>query len=574
MTPPLPLPLPFSKASVSLQQFLSAHPEITHEAPSVSVSSNSTNGSQHKHHAPLIEFIRQETVEWKRSFNGTKTTQRCPSFRSHTKLRTPTKLYVLNRLLVGQDEASTCAYNALMHRSHLTQQQHSAFQKMYSQMLHAQTPSHKTWQWFHVNVNEQMLALGEREMMLLLDNIDDESIRYALKLWRHFPDLFDYFVPLNVQYKYEKQLHCSTLHQWTWKQYTYELEIFSPSQCIDQNVLHHICYRITMMSRLGSHKCTHLRLKWFPSNCTKEIGQSLHHACCNHHSNTDAKQVMVWNPYQINTGATYRNTCNSVTIWRREEAAKTFLHEMMHGYGWDFDAPDRVQDWVHDHFAIDPNVEIRFYEAYVETWATLLNVYMSVLFHAPNRSASAKTSRHQKKKKTNRKTKKKEKTNRKTNPNKKKKQTNKTHQINNAIQQLLCIEKQFVMFQVAKLLVHSGFENWQCFFTRNTIQHQPHQPSFHQTTSVFSYFIIRSAHLWDVAWFIRQFSHTPDFKTHRTDSLFDAWLHHLEDVFCSSTYVNTVNAWMQWIQKQCKSTQHDTTSFVLDNMRMTCVETI
>lgn len=552
--------LPFTADSVHLQHFLSSHSLTTVSRPSKTPQT----------HIPLLETIEQESIEWQTKFKGTHLSHSCPSFRktSSTRSHLPTKLYVLSRLMNGTDEASTCARSALFRRAPLTPTQQETFNAAIERVGDRQHDT--TLQWFHVHISEQMLALGDNEIMLLLDDIDDERVRYALKLWRHFPDLFDYFVPLNVQHSYENQLHCSMVYRWQWKKRTYELEVFTPTQCIESKLLHHICYRITMMSLLDANKCTHLRLKWFPSKCTKRIGVHSDDACCKKSQPTATTNAQVWNPYQINTGATYRNTCNSVTIWRREEAGKTFLHEMMHGYGWDFEAPTNAQEWVRDHFAVHPSIEIRFYESYVETWATILNVYMTVMYHRcknHKRHSSSSVQLGSRRKKRNNKIKK-MRTKQKTTVC-----TMKSKSALATVCTLLQLEQAFVMLQVAKILVHSGFERWQDFFTDHKNRHRktPNVPLeshlFQQKTSVFSYFIVRSAHMWNIKWFAHRFC-TPDFNRHRTDELFGEWLSHLLLIFRSTAYTNTINTWMRWIRNQPQK------SFVLDNMRMTCVEAV
>ena len=554
--------IPFTKTSIALQDLSSTH---LSSAPSEHLF---------QRHQSVLDTIQQATLCWHTSFKGTQTSHSCPTFHQLPRLGVPTKLYVLHRLVTGTDSASKCAHRALVERAPSSRTQQEELQERLGQVVKASVQCDLTMQWFHVNAHEQMLALGDREMMNIVGEIDDPYVQNALKLWRHFPDLFDYFVPLNVQYTYEKQLHCSCVHRWAWDERTYELEVFTPRQSLPNAKLHHICYRITMMSLLDTNRCKHVRLKWFPSKCTKELGRHRphrhQHHCC---SQTPVPSTTtIWNPYQINTGATYRNTCNSVTIWRSEEAGKTFLHEMMHGYGWDFDTPEHlVHDWVFRHFAVHSKTEIRFYEAYVETWATLLNVYMTVLYYHGTRNTRNTRNTHKRKiPSTTRKHKNKNKNNSRRHT--RTSTTTISQQATHAIRALVHAEQQFVLFQVAKVLVHSGFERWQDFFTdsASATQSSSH-PLFQQTTSVFSYFIIRSAHLWDVGWFVQRFR-SPNFHRHQTPALFDEWLAHLLTVYRTPKYASTIDTRMKWIRAHL--TKQKKKSLVLDTMRMTCVESV
>ena len=540
--------IPFTKTSITLQNRFNAHASV---APSVHLF---------QHHQSIHDTIHQATVRWHTSFAGTQTNHSCPTFHQLPRLSVPTKIYVLHRLVTGTDSASQCAHRSLVERAPSSQTQREELRERLGHAVKAPTLCDLEMQWFHVNAHEQMLALGDRELMHAVGEIDDPYVQNALKLWRHFPDLFDYFVPLNVQYTYEKQLHCSCVHRWVWDERTYELEVFTPRTSLSKAKLHHICYRITMMSLLDANRCKHVRLKWFPSKCTKELGRHRPHCCSKAPVPTTP---LVWNPYQINTGATYRNTCHSVTIWRSEEAGKTFLHEMMHGYGWDFDPPEHlVRNWVFRHFAVHSKTEIRFYEAYVETWATLLNVYMTVSYyhntiHNTHIRKMTSTARKYKKNKNTKRT---------------RAHTTTPNQTAHIILSLIRTEQQFVLFQVAKVLVRSGFERWQDFFTDHaSATLPPSHPLFQQTTSVFSYFVIRSAHLWDVGWFVQRFR-SPNFHRHQTPALFDEWLAHLLTVYRTSTYASAINTQMKWIR--ARLTKQKKHSLVLDSMRMTCVESV
>jgi hypothetical protein len=253
--------------------------------------------------------------------------------------------------------------------------------------------------------------------------------------------------------------------------------------------------------------------QWFPSSNNNTIGYRDNTQGCSH----------IWNPYQINTGATYKDTCNQITIWRSEEACKTFLHEMIHGFAWDPDNPLHIENWVCQYFAVHPDNTIVFFESYVETWATLLNIYMIASY------------------------------------------TEITD--NSIIESYIQMEQKYVMFQVSKILYHSGFKTWEEFFIDGK---EPPELLFQQKTGVFSYFIIRSAHMWDLEWFTETFSNIEYTKNQIVES---AWLEHLLEIFRSDKYKETINFFIEFIRKTYadKTMTHDTT-IVFNTMRMTCID--
>lgn len=544
--------IPFTKPSIALQNIIiKQQQKQTFESPD--------NVHFHTH---IIKLLQQYTQQWKESFKGTTVDEVCPTPYVWS-LTIPSKVYVLHKLLSNTPSYAN-ALRVLM--SLLPEVEHTTYDMIRDKLkpyeIHANDSSKikpTLLQWLHVHAHQHMQALTEPQMINSLSIIHDPILKPILFLWTTYPDFYDYFVPLNVQQKYEEQLHCSRAHTWTWKNKTYSLKMFLPKQSANKKILHHICYRMTMMSLLGKNRCEHLQLKWFPSDCVKRVG------CCSTHNKSFAScdttsKTIIWNPYQINTGATYRNSCKSITIWRREEAAKTFLHEMMHGYGWDFDVPQHVlYKWVTTHFAVNKNINIRFYEGYVETWATILNVYMTVLYNIY-------PPRNHKKNHT-----------RKSKPIRMMKKTlyivqrKKIHYI---IHQLLQREQQFVMFQVAKVLVNSGFQTWEDFFINHSSRVNQYNIQFSQTTSVFSYFIIRSAHLWNMSWFIQTFPY-PDFKSNpstKQTNFFDIWLNHLEQVYTTSSYRLCVNNYMQLLRSV--SNKKDLSNTIQESMRMTCVEVV
>ena len=278
------------------------------------------------------------------------------------------------------------------------------------------------YHWLHAHAHEALRRLGEPATRAQLVALGDPLVRWCCDQWAAYPDLYDYFVPLDVQHAYERRAACMQTVEWAWgadgedEDATYTLRSHVPHISLNPHVVNDLMYRITLMASLDAHPCPHVTLQWFPVDRRKWVGRvptvgggeevtrgtrrrrarskqtgGVHVVdpsapplplCVTTAATNGAlpqcaapASPPTWNPYQINTGATWRNTCNTVTLWRREEAPKTFLHEMMHGFGWDFEHPEAdVHQWATSRFRIDPATEVRFYESYVETWATLLNL--------------------------------------------------------------------------------------------------------------------------------------------------------------------------------------------------------
>ena len=441
-------------------------------------------------------------------------------------------------------------------------------------------PHHHHYQWLHSYAHAPMLTLNTPSFHPILYQLNDPVIHWAVGLWTRYPDMFDYFVPLDVQQQFEEQVRCESTLAWNTLPVPsipplhFTLSIHSANRSLRPTILDQLMYRITAMASVHPQRCKHIRLKWFPSDALKTIHpvtsssssssvSSVNLSCekgrlCTHsHRRRHPKRTQrqpaqsttrrrSWSPLEINTGATYRNTCDTVTIWRMEEALKTFVHEMMHGFGWDFDyhpsivPHSAVHRWVTTHFHVDPKIEIRLYEAYVETWATLLNVYLSVLYAAPNESLDT---------------------------------------LRVYICDQLAREQRWAVFQVAKVLYHSGFESWGSFCRlahSSSSSSSPTTPPFpfSQTTSVFSYFIVRGALLWDIQWFVSSFVHIHYAKHSAQRCGWSHWKTQLENVYRQKAFEEAVNGWMEVVGVQCKKEEGggDWQSMVGWSMRMGVTE--
>jgi len=92
------------------------------------------------------------------------------------------------------------------------------------------------------------------------------------------------------------------------------------------------------------------------------------------------------NDSNVNTGFTFGCSLkNDIYIFRKEEWSKVFIHEVIHAFGLDFASHDELNSVVNrkmlKFFGIndEKNIhDLRIYEAYTETWATVLNTLFKV----------------------------------------------------------------------------------------------------------------------------------------------------------------------------------------------------
>ena len=494
-------------------------------------------------------------------------------------LTIPSKLHVLCEIWKGHCEQQMDASNTWVHLtstcSPKLQENLERKLQVVSRLQNQQVPYSDEWvsicHWFQHSASNLFFQLGQPDTNSYLNRLDDALIQWCCQQWQTYPNIYDYFVPLDVQYAYETKGVCTYSIDWEWyvkrslgkSQWTkhicaprkYTLRTHVPSISLNPNIVRDLSFRITVMSLLERQPCKHVVLQWFPVdrrklavhakiNRIKSLNslrgtkrkqsssrrsfqkKKPHVSLCIQDLPSSRKDSHIWTPYEINTGATYRKTCNSVTLWRREEAPKTFLHELMHGFGWDFDHPEHlIQSWVVQHFQVDPKIEIRFYESYVETWATLLNVCF-----VHRQSGNLKDV--------------------------------------DTLQAMVDDERRFSVFQAAKVLCLSGFKQWTHFFNDQETVKSKSSCVFRQTTSVFSYYILRAILLWDIDWFLKHFVTLRYYSCGVVTSSewYTQWLQQLSQISSNEHFCTAIDSCIALLTNE---RMEDDIRFT---MRMTCIE--
>ena len=336
------------------------------------------------------------------------------------------------------------------------------------------------------------------------------------------------FFPRQVQEYIRLHFHPNEIEEYSLDKVCLEVLLYKEKSHSPEIFRTLALYLNTILEILFNHttkmSCQQLRLFLIPTLLQKYTTKSL-----------------IWNPESINNAFSIHGKCDSIVIYRLEELLKVSIHESIHVLNLDdvpkeryifpfnkkgekdfsesLDLNDPYQATVffeNKFFLTSQTFPILFKEAYTETWATIINaVFTSCV-------------------------------------------------IKRSIIELLVLERKFVCFQVAKILYVSGFTSWSSFMKKQS-QHrnQKDSPHIKQTTSLFSYFILRSALLWDLQWFFSTFSNLQFSKNNVNISFCYSYCLR---IFENETFAKSIDYYFQKIADLSKS------KFLFKTMRMTCVE--
>ena len=162
----------------------------------------------------------------------------------------------------------------------------------------------------------------------------------------------------------------------------------------------------------------------------------------------------VFEPDNINSG--YSIVGREVVIFRSEELYKVLIHELLHYFDISIEEHTFKCGIYCDIFAIKKNTELILNEAYVEFWAIILNCI--ILIYDLQRTFDIAKIIH-----------------------------------------LLNYELDFSLYQCAKIFRHCSFTSYQDFL------HNSHY-KLEQKTHVFSYFIVKTALLFNINRFINKYN--------------------------------------------------------------------
>tara|TARA_Y100001970_G_scaffold280012_1_gene388280 strand:- start:8174 stop:9301 length:1128 start_codon:yes stop_codon:yes gene_type:complete len=224
--------------------------------------------------------------------------------------------------------------------------------------------------------------------------------------------------------------------------------------------------------------------------------------------------------HEINTGSTILGpSMGQITIWRKEELVRIILHEVIHYLNYDinfYNYPKQeryIIDYIHKHFDIPLDTELRINESYVETSACILNSMLA----SKNMKDFVK---------------------------------------------LLNQERLFALFQIAKILKFYGYKNVSEFYNPKGITIRTNR--WRQNTSVFSYFVIKGALLFSINKFIDYCYKNNGSELLVFKKMKYSFYRLVKDCLENSTFMNKIDQFMK-----VKLDKH---SIVYKTLRMTVIE--
>ncbi len=170
-------------------------------------------------------------------------------------------------------------------------------------------------------------------------------------------------------------------------------------------------------------------------------------------------------PINVNTGFTTscrENVSADITVFRREEWFKVFLHESFHHLGLDFNPSVRISQIPVSTAKILNKIKVQsdvnLFETYTELWADLWNILFAA-YHHPGGKKWSKFIDH----------------------------------VNAVIQ----VEREFAIYQAAKILQHHHLSWNQFSHSSKEIKSYPREQ-----TNIMAYYLLRASVVWDLNTFL------------------------------------------------------------------------
>ena len=284
------------------------------------------------------------------------------------------------------------------------------------------------------------------------------------------------------------------------------LKIGLKDMSIRQDFVNEIIFRILLIHSLGKNTCTEFDISMWLTDLKKQIHQQ-----------------KLLGPREMNTASTTISNCNNVTIWRKEECLKVLVHELFHCLNYDFhENTTIIEEYLKKVLLIPLDTEIRIYEAYVETWACILNCYLCAYRIDKNFEKNA--------------------------------------------YMFLEYETEFACFQVAKILKFFNFNNFNEFYNQTGFEKR--YDNFIQTSSAISYYIIKSSFLFSCNKFLAfcDSNNTNFFKFTESPQSLNLFLELIKKSISNTKYIKKINYYFDILSNPLPN------KFISKTLRMTCIE--
>ena len=226
-------------------------------------------------------------------------------------------------------------------------------------------------------------------------------------------------------------------------------------------------------------------------------------------------QYTILGPREINSGVCIFNI-RKILIFRKEESEKLLMHELCHLLNLDFSVVDIPN--IHNILNLNPNIETRINESITEIFALIIHSIVVAINLSNKKNYNLGTT-------------------------------------------LINYEINFNLIQIAKILNHFGFNNSYEFFCSHKSN------IFKQTTSVLSYFIVKTACLYNKKQFHDFFNNNfTNFNYYDKSLAIENYKSLVVQSLKNKEFHDEINFIMNNLQTKNK--------LFLETLRMTCIEMI
>ena len=291
------------------------------------------------------------------------------------------------------------------------------------------------------------------------------------------------------------------------------LQMHAEGRKFDKSVMNVLPYLMSIMCMFGDTRCVEVR--YSPSHLTKVL---------------PATGEIIGSTH-VNSGSTLASGHGRIDVWRQEEHAKLFFHEISHCLRCDIKHfPEQLLHKFYQAFNIDEQGCGRTYqrcrtmifpnEAYVEIQAEIFHT-MYVFDNLKDTVSYF---------------------------------------------ELLDIERKWAVYQAAKVLKHNGFESLNNFFRNN----HGNERAWRQESNVFSYFIIRAALMYNIPAFLNFLQKSESFLCFplvEDESTFKKKLENFTDLCIE---LIRADEFRRAIEQAMKASEGD--YFIRKSLRMTALE--
>ena len=322
-------------------------------------------------------------------------------------------------------------------------------------------------------------------------------------------NIYHHFCPLMIQHEIEQKLGSHYIYTSSISKHHIQLNTHTCQFSLSERFVGELLSRIHTLNILTREVRPNININLWCCRLKKKLPNE---KCLGSHS--------------VNSASTYIAHCQDVKVWRIEESRKVVTHELFHCLGLDFHhVPDFFYQKILSVFNI-PNQDLLFCETYVEMWAVIINCFtIAELF-----SDSV-----------------------------------------NHLDNLFNYERYYAAFQTAKILHFFNFKTFGHFFNLHGFStYEKDNSSFKQSSSILSYYILKSALLFKINDFIDfcyQYNRDCVFKFQEKDETYQAFLKLLLKSLDDPDFKKVINTSLKLLSTMSKD------NFMYTNLRMTCLET-